>query len=265
MPDIEAPAGIYTLRGRLVMLDRDVADLFGTTTKRLNQATLSRNADKFPEDYAFRATDAETEDLRSQIVTRNPDAKRITAPTVYTEEGVIMCATVLKTDRAVEVTKRVVRTFVAVQRQMDERRNRDVSDPLPDLGAVEAVQVPPVLSQKVQGYIDKLANVTLTQAQRDAVMEEVQAFKAEGFAALHAFTKRPTIKTATAAADLRKRMAEAELAEEKVRQERTETRDKERLALIRDALLVAEFERAQKAATAEEFARILRGLDPAQN
>ena len=244
------------------MLDRDVADLFGTTTKRLNQATLRRNPEKFPELYAFRATDDETEDLRSQIVTVDPEAKRITNPTLYTEEGVIMCATVLKTDRAVLATKQVVRTFIAVQRQLNDGRNQPVSNPLPDLGAIADAQISPVLSEKVEGYIDRLANITLTQAQRDAVVEEVRQFREEGFNALHAFTQRPSIKTANEAAELRKRLAEAEKIEEEVRKLKAETRDAERLALIRDLLFLSEWERARHAGSQQEFAEILRSLDP---
>lgn len=174
-----------------------------------------------------------------------------------------MCATVLKTDRAVQATKQVVRTFVAVQRQLNDSRNHPVTDPLPNLPAVvEAAQVPAVLSQRVEGYIDRLANVTLTQAQRDAVVDEVRQFREEGFQALHAFAKRPSIRTATDAAELRKRLAEAEKIEEEVRKLKAETRDAERLALIRDLLFISEFERAREAGSLEEFAKILKGLDP---
>lgn len=245
------------------MLDRDVAELFGTTTKKLNQATLTRNRTKFPQEYAFRATDDETDALRSQIVTQNPDAKRITTPTLYTEEGVIMCATVLKTDRAVAVTKQIVRTFVAVQRQLDEGRNHPVTDPLPNLPAIQDAQVSRALTTRMQGYIDKLANVTLTRAQQDAVMAEVHEFRKEGFDALHAFVQRPSIKTALDAAELRKRLAEAEKIEQEVRLKQAETRNEERLLLIRDLVFLSEWERAKQAGSREEFADILRGLDRA--
>ncbi|WP_458722300.1 ORF6N domain-containing protein [Shimia sp. W99] len=261
LPEASPTPPIYQVRHKLVMLDSDVAALFGTKTGRLNQATLARNADKFPESYAFQVTEQETEVLRSQNVTANIDPKRRTPPTVYTEEGVIMCATVLKTVRAVAVTKQVVRSFVALQRQLKDTQNHPMPDPVPDLPALQKQALPPALSDKVGGYIDRLANVTLNQAQRDAVMTEVRAFREEGFEALHAFAKRPSIKTATEAAELRKRLAEAERIEEEIRRMRAETRDAERLALIRDLLFMAEYERAREVGTLEEFVATLRRLD----
>lgn len=253
---------IFSFEGLLVLLDRDVAKLFGTTTKRLNQATLTRNSKKFTQDYARRLTDAETTKLWSQIVTVHPDEPAISTPVVYTEEGVIMTATVLKSDTAVAVTKQIVRAFIAVQRQAQEGQNSEFADPLPDPIAVERAIVPVAMSEKVAGYLDRLANITLTQKQQDAVISEVKQFRKEGFDALHAFAQRPNIKTATAAADLRKRLAEADEIEERVRKMRAETRDAERLSLIRDLVFMSTYEHAKEKGTLGEFANVLRGLDP---
>jgi hypothetical protein len=109
---------IYTLRGKRVMLDSDLAALYGVTTKRLNEQ-VGRNAERFPEDFAFMATNQEVEALRSQIATSNDPPRgrggRRYQPRVFTEHGAIMAAAVLNSPRAVEVSVFVVRAFVKLR------------------------------------------------------------------------------------------------------------------------------------------------------
>jgi len=109
---------IYTLRGKRVMLDADLARLYGVTTKRLNEQ-VRRNADRFPEDFAFSLTNEEVANLRSQIATssevpRDHGGRRY-RPRVFTEHGAIMAASVLNSSRAVEVSVFVVRAFVKLR------------------------------------------------------------------------------------------------------------------------------------------------------
>src|SRR4029079_18917672 len=82
---------IYLIRGQKVMLDRDLAELYGVETKVLNQA-VKRNAARFPEDFMFQLTKSEWESLRSQIVTLETGRGKYPkyAPTVFTEQGVAM-------------------------------------------------------------------------------------------------------------------------------------------------------------------------------
>lgn len=107
---------IAVLRGHRVLLDTELAALYGVSTKALNQA-VKRNAARFPKDFIFRLTAEETESLsRSQIVTgsqkhRNPRFP----PFAFTEHGAIMAATVLNSRRAVEMSVYVVRAFVQLR------------------------------------------------------------------------------------------------------------------------------------------------------
>lgn len=104
---------ILLVRGQKVMLDADLAALYEVPTKRLNEQ-VKRNADRFPADFMFRLTAAETELLnRSQFATGSQKHRdpRFT-PLVFTEHGAIMAATVLNSARAVEVSIYVVRAFV---------------------------------------------------------------------------------------------------------------------------------------------------------
>lgn len=100
---------IYTIRGVQVMLDRDLAVLYQVETKRVNEA-VKNNPDKFPQDFYFQLADDEFDDLRSKISTANFSKVR-TNPKVFTEQGVYMLATVLKSKVATEVTLSIMRTF----------------------------------------------------------------------------------------------------------------------------------------------------------
>jgi len=103
---------ILLLRGRKVLLDSDLADLYRVPVKRLNEQ-VKRNAERFPEDFMFRLTPEETRLLRSQIATSNGGrGGRRYLPFVFTEHGAIMAASVLNSPQAVEMSVFVVRAFV---------------------------------------------------------------------------------------------------------------------------------------------------------
>jgi len=105
---------ILTIRGQKVMLDADLAELYGVETKRLNEQ-VRRNIERFPEDFMFQLTSEELADLRYQISTsNNPIGRggRRYLPYVFTEHGALMLGNVLKSERAVEVSLHVVRVFV---------------------------------------------------------------------------------------------------------------------------------------------------------
>lgn len=107
---------IVTLRGQRVILDADLAALYGVETKRLNEQ-VRRNAERFPGDFMFALDQAEWEALRSQFATLKTGRgqHRKYMPYVFTEHGAIMAATVLNSPRAVEVSIYVVRAFVQLR------------------------------------------------------------------------------------------------------------------------------------------------------
>ena len=108
---------IYEIRGQKVMLDRDLAKLYGVETKVLNQA-VKRNIKRFPEDFMFQMTYEEC--LRSQIVTLNTKQGHHLKylPHVFTEQGAAMLSSVLKSNTAIEVNIRIMRTFVSLRRYL---------------------------------------------------------------------------------------------------------------------------------------------------
>jgi hypothetical protein len=110
----EALAGrILVIRGQRVLLDADLAQLYEVETKKFNQQ-IKRNQTRFPPDFMFRLTVDEFESLRSQNVTSKRGGRRY-LPLAFTEHGAIMAASVLNSDRAVEMSVYVVRAFVQLR------------------------------------------------------------------------------------------------------------------------------------------------------
>jgi ORF6N domain len=107
---------IYLIRGRQVMLDEDLADLYGVETRVLVQQ-VKRNAKRFPADFMFQLTKPEAEALRSQIVISSKGrGGRRYEPYVFTEQGVAMLSGVLRSDRAIAVNIEIMRAFVELRR-----------------------------------------------------------------------------------------------------------------------------------------------------
>ncbi len=107
---------IHTIRGLQVMLDRDLAELYGVETKVLNQA-VKRNIDRFPIDFMFQLSQGEFENWRSQFVTSNSDKMGLRRPPyAFTEQGVSMLSTVLKSDVAVDISVKIIRAFAEMRK-----------------------------------------------------------------------------------------------------------------------------------------------------
>lgn len=109
-------AKILEVRGRKVMLDRDLAILYGVPVKVLNQA-VKRNLRRFPGDFMYQLTKQEVANLKSQFVTSSWGGLRRALPYAFTEQGVAMLSSVLRSKRAVQVNIRIMRAFVRL-RQM---------------------------------------------------------------------------------------------------------------------------------------------------
>ena len=107
---------IFLIRGQRVMLDFDLARVYGVTTKRLKEQ-FRRNAERFPHDFAFELTNQELTQMRSQIVTASKRNIRH-VPVAFTEHGALMLASVLNSPVAVAASVRVVRAFILMREQM---------------------------------------------------------------------------------------------------------------------------------------------------
>jgi len=152
---------ILLIRGRRVILDRDLALLYGTTTKRLNEQ-VSRNRKRFPDDFMFRLTLSEKEELVANCDRFNNFKYLSLPPTVFTEHGVIQAANVLNSDKAVEVSVLVVRAFVKMRELLtihkDILRKLEVLEEKYDhqfkvvFDAIRQLMLPPVKPQRRIGF-----------------------------------------------------------------------------------------------------------------
>ena len=115
-PQIKIEDKILVIRGQHVMIDRDLAELYGVGTKVLNQA-VKRNIKRFPERFMFQLNEQEFEFLRSQIVTSKIETRggRQYLPYVFTEHGIAMLASVLKSETAIQISIKIIDAFVALR------------------------------------------------------------------------------------------------------------------------------------------------------
>ena len=154
---------IYVIRGEKVMLDRDLAELYQVQTKALNQA-VRRNADRFPADFMFQLSEKEVADLnRSQFVTgsqkhRDPRSR----PYAFTEQGVAMLSSVLRSKRAITVNIEIMRAFVKLRqmlasntelaRRLDELENKYDKQFKIVFVAIRQLMAKPVKDRKEIGF-----------------------------------------------------------------------------------------------------------------
>ena len=150
---------IVLIRGQKVLLDRDLAELYGVETKVLVQA-VKRNSARFPADFMFQLTEEELEDWRSHFVTSNPGAKMglRRPPYAFTEQGVAMLSSVLRSDRAVSVNIEIMRAFVRLReilsshtdlaRRLDELEKKYDTQFRAVFDAIRQLMIPPKTPNK---------------------------------------------------------------------------------------------------------------------
>jgi ORF6N domain len=150
---VEAIAGkIYLIRGTKIMLDRNLAELYGVETKVLKQA-VRRNIKRFPPDFMFELTKKELKNWRSQFVTSNSIKMGLRhLPMAFTEQGIAMLSSVLKSDRAVEVNILIIRVFVKLRQLILD--NEDLRKEFEDLKQISEDRF-----QIVFETLDQLINI----------------------------------------------------------------------------------------------------------
>ena len=126
IPVEQIASRIYIIRGQKVMLDRELAELYGVPTGRLNEQ-VKRNINRFPKDFMFQLSKKEMENWKSQLAISNPSLKMglRKAPLAFTEPGVAMLSSVLHSERAVEVNIGIIRTFIRMREML--ATNKDLA------------------------------------------------------------------------------------------------------------------------------------------
>lgn len=113
IPDEVIANKIFLIRGQKVMIDSEIAELYGVETRRLNEQ-VKRNSERFPENFMFQLTRDEFDNLKSQNATSSWGGRR-KLPFVFSEHGILMLANVLKSDRAIKMSIRIIEVFVKIR------------------------------------------------------------------------------------------------------------------------------------------------------
>ena len=117
---------IYEIRGQKIMLDRDLAKLYGVELKAMNQ-TVKRNIERFPSDFMFQLAQGEWDILRSQIVTANENIIKVRfCPYAFTEHGVLMLSNVLNSTKAITMSIQIIRVFDTLRKYALEQNTKDI-------------------------------------------------------------------------------------------------------------------------------------------
>lgn len=122
IPDEVVISKIYLIRNQRVMLDSDLAELYGVETKRLNEQ-VKRNPERFPEDFMFQLTKSEFDNLKSQIATPSWGGRR-TLPYAFTEHGVLMLSSVLNSKQAIKINIQIMRVYTHIRNML--ATNKDI-------------------------------------------------------------------------------------------------------------------------------------------
>ena len=172
---------VYNLRGQQVMLDADLAAIYGYEVKNLNRQ-VRRNIDRFPEDFMFQITKDEIEELRCQNATANINPMSRSLPYVFTEQGIYMLATILKNEMAVQQSIVIMRAFKNMRHYLTENRQLASKEDLRrielSLGAYK-IETDKSISE-IEKRIDDLSNNFISDTElKNLVIYKGQKFEAD--------------------------------------------------------------------------------------
>ncbi len=261
----DVPPTIHSMRGESVVLDEDVARLFGTTTKRLNEQ-LRRNQARFGDDFAFKLTKEEFDGLRSQIATSNQGrGGRRHPPNAFTEHGVVMAATILKSPQADAATRLIVRSFVAAEKA----RLAQAAGSTPP-ASLEMKSLIPLAAEMRQGLMGKI-NSALTRVldaiadpvAHTTVRDEARQLVAEGLNSIKEHLRTAGINNERTVAEIRKLLAEADAIDAETQQKHIDARHRELALLAKQLRLILAAQRYFETGTAETLEAVLRDLGSA--
>lgn len=232
------------------MLDEAIAALFRVETRRLNEQ-VRRNADRF-EGYAFQLTQEEAANLISQNATSSWGGRRKT-PWVFTEHGVVMAATVLKSDPAIAAMKLVIETFIAARHRPPAQTSNELTSRAPKGGLISK------LTDAIAAILDSVVD----QHSRTTVRDEAQDLLNRSIEHLKDRLSRTGLENEALAARATKLLAEAEASKATAAKTQAEAGEIELRLLARKLQLVIEAERAMTGGDLDRFIGVLERLGAA--
>ena len=258
LDDTSAPH-IIEIRGEKVVLDRDVARLFGVATKVFNQQ-VKRNKDKFGTDFAFRLTEEEFAHLKSQSVTSSGGwGGTRYRPMVFTEHGVVMAATILHSRRAAQASRFIVKVFVQARRKADQPNLPIVLHPRATLSL--SAELRQSLAAKINDTLGQVLNAIIDQKTNKTVRDEAIEIANEGLRSLKEYLRKAGIQNEKTLAEVRKLMAEAESIEVSTQGKRAENEMKQLALLAKKLRLVLEANQFAETGSVEGLLQVLKDFD----
>jgi hypothetical protein len=270
--DAGAAIPIYRVRNVDIVVDADLARLYGIETKRLNEQ-VKRNAERFDGGFAFQATKDEVEVLRSQIATANRvrgSGGRRSPPWVFTEHGVVMAASVVNSPRAIDAMRLVVRVFIAAKNQALAGTGSALVV-APEGGTLVPTERAgtslaglggawDTLGPKLQRALDQVLDSVVDHRRQSTVREEAQNLISDSIQNLKERLAKPGLENAELAAKAAKLLAEAEERKSVAAKTHAEAEAIEFSTIIKKLRLLLEAEKAMRAESPDAFLEVLREM-----
>ena len=256
-------ASIITIRDERVILDSDLAELFNETTGHLNER-VKRNAKRFDDKYCFQLTKKEYNNLKSQsAISSKSWGGRRHPPWVFTEHGVVMVATILNTDRAVEASKFIVDVFVEVKRRLEQAQPYTALSPgsstastpldrLSNLGQGFGARLETTLQHVLDSVIDIKRQKTVREEAQNLISESIQHLKDR--------LQKQGLENEKIAAEVAKLLAEAEKEKALAAKTQAEADALEFATIIKKLRLLLEVEKAMEYGRLDDFLGVLKEL-----
>jgi len=267
-PHDNLSTSILLIRGQNVVLDSDLAALFGVETKRLNER-VKRKADRFGEKYAFQLTNKEFASLRSQNATSKGRGGRRHPPWVFTEHGVVMVATVLDSQEAIEASMLVIEVFVKVKHRLSLGSDStgvllpapNKSTPTePEGGVTSLASLWGGMSTRLQDALNHVLDTVVDYGSQATIREEAQNLIGESIQSLKERLKKTGLENEEVAARATKLLAEAEKEKSIAAKNRAEVDALEFSIIVRKLRLLIEAHRAISGDKLEGFLGVLKEL-----
>ncbi len=259
--DYVRPPDVLEIRGHSVVLDADLARLFEVETRSLNQQ-VRRNVDRF-EGFSFQLSEDEFAALTSHSVISNGGrGGRRHLPHAFTEHGVVMAATVMKSERAIAATRFIVAVFVEARRKAPEGSNLpSLFDPrrLTPLESEARIGLMGKLDRALGRVLDAIADPIAQTTVRD----EASALAAEGLASLKAYLRTAGVQNEKTLAEVRKLLAEAELVQAETAQRITENEHRQLALLAKQLRLVLVAQQYLERGGVDDLLVVLKDLESA--
>ncbi|GBE29645.1 ORF6N domain protein [bacterium BMS3Bbin04] len=255
-------ARIHLIRNERVILAHDLAQLFGVQTKRLNEQ-VKRNRERFGEQYAFQLTKEEFAALRSHSATSKPGwgGSRY-PPWAFTERGVVMAATVLDSDRAVEASKLVIDVFVEVRHQISQVPSNTLLLPggVPTQSVERLSMLGSSIGYKLQRALEHVLDSVVDTQKQTTVRQEAQTLISESIQHLKERLKSRGLENEEITAHITKLLAEAEKERALAAKTRVETETLEFALIVKKLRLLLEVQKTLDSDNLDGFIGTLKEL-----